>query len=79
MASWPPAGVDFGCEYCADEQTFHYGHLSQIGSDEKRCRILLQCPRCSALYENSPAGPDAIQRLTERQAAEMFPERTEPA
>jgi len=34
-------GVEFGCEYCADEQIRLYGHVSQIGSNESRRMILL--------------------------------------
>ena len=71
---WPPTDVEFGCEYCADEQNFHYGHLSQIADSELRRRILLRCPRCGALYENTPAGADDIHRLTADQAATRFPE-----
>jgi hypothetical protein len=56
--------VEFGCDYCADEHNFHYGHVTQIGSSGDRRRILIQCPRCGTLYENTANGPDDIQRLT---------------
>jgi len=65
--------VDFGCDYCRDDQNRLYGHVAQIGSDEKRRMILLRCPQCSALYENSPRGPDRTRRLTEAEAEERFP------
>jgi hypothetical protein len=68
-----PDAVDFGCEYCADEQNRFYGHVTQIGSSEARGRILLRCPRCDALYENTPAGPDETRRLTEVEADRLFP------
>jgi hypothetical protein len=65
--------VDFGCGYCADDENRFYGHLTQIGSDPRRQLILLRCPRCSALYENAPKGEDETRRLTEEEAARLFP------
>jgi hypothetical protein len=62
----------FGCEYCANNENRWYGHVTQIASDESRAMILLRCPRCGALYENSAGGPDATRRLTEDQARELF-------
>jgi hypothetical protein len=44
---------DFGCEYCADDQNRWHGYVTQIGSSWERGMILLRCPRCRALYENS--------------------------
>ena len=73
---WHPglvAEVDFGCDYCADDQHRLYGHVTQIGSDETRRMILLRCPRCGALYENSPQGDDQTRRLTEDEARTLFP------
>lgn len=63
----------FGCDYCRDDQNRLYGHVTQIGSDEPRRMILLRCPLCSALYENSPDGPDRTRRLSEAEAAALFP------
>jgi hypothetical protein len=71
--AFPPPDVEFGCDYCADSQNFHYGHVTQVGSDEVRGMILLRCPECSVLYENTPTGADKIRRLTEQQAQELFP------
>jgi hypothetical protein len=65
--------IDFGCDYCRDDQNRFYGHVTQIESDERRCMLLLQCPRCGALYENSVRGPDLTRRLTEADAEELFP------
>lgn len=70
----PVANVDFGCEYCADDQNRFYGHVTQVGSDESRRMILLLCPRCGALYENSPQGEDQTRRLTEEEARTLFPD-----
>ncbi|MGZ4431254.1 MAG: hypothetical protein ACXVYV_06355 [Gaiellales bacterium] len=70
---FPPSEVEFGCDYCGDEQSFHYGHVTQIGSDEGRMMILLRCPECGALYENTPTGSDRIRRLTEQEADDLFP------
>jgi hypothetical protein len=75
-SGWPPSGVEFGCDYCADEHNFHYGHVTQIGSSGARRRILIQCPRCGTLYENTANGPDDIQRLTPQQARQRFGEPT---
>lgn len=66
--------VDFGCDYCRDDQNRFYGHVTQIGSSWQRGTILLRCPRCGALYENTPAGDDHTRRLTEAEAAELFPD-----
>jgi hypothetical protein len=70
--AWPPTGVKFGCDYCAEEPDFHY-HLEQVGSDDRRMRILLRCPDCRTLYENTATGTDDIRRLTRDQARELFP------
>lgn len=62
----------FGCDYCADDQNRFYGHVLQIASDEARQMILLRCPRCGALYENTPRGADETRRLTEAEAEKLF-------
>lgn len=72
--TWPPPGVEFGCEFCAYQTQFHQGGVEQIGTDVERNRILIRCPRCGALYENTPTGSDEIRRLTQNQADELFPE-----
>lgn len=68
------AMTDFGCEYCADDTNRWYGDVTQIASSEARHTLLLRCPRCDTLYENSPAGPDQTRRLTEEEARQLFPE-----
>lgn len=73
--AFPPQDVEFGCDYCRDAHNFHYGHVTQIGSDEKRRMLLLRCPDCGALYENTPTGADRIRRLTELEADSLFPDR----
>jgi hypothetical protein len=65
--------VEFGCEYCADDQNRWFGHVTQIGSNEARMMILLRCPRCDALYENAAEGEDRTRRLTENEARQQFP------
>jgi hypothetical protein len=67
----PP--VDFGCAYCRDDQNRLFGHAAQIASSERRRTILLQCPRCQALYENTPQGADQTRRPTEAEASRLFP------
>ena len=66
--------VEFGCDYCRDDQNRFFGHVTQVASDETRQMILLRCPRCEALYENSPAGRDETKRLTEDEARRLFPD-----
>jgi hypothetical protein len=66
--------VDLGCDFCRDDQNRFYGHVTQIGSSEARGRILLRCPRCGALYENTPRGPDETRRLSPDEARQLFPD-----
>jgi len=68
------AMVDFGCEYCSDDQNRLYGHVTQIASDEVRRRILLRCPRCGTFYENTPASSDETRRLSPDEARELYPD-----
>lgn len=67
--------TDFGCEFCADDQNRLYGHVTQIGSDETRQMILLGCPRCGALYENTACGDDNTRRLSPAEANRLYPTR----
>jgi len=64
---------EFGCGYCADDRNRWYGHVKQIGSSEERGMILLLCPRCGALYENTAGGADQTRRLTLAEAARLYP------
>jgi hypothetical protein len=66
--------VVFGCDYCRDDQNRFYGHITQLGSNEERRTLLLRCPQCGSLYENSARGEDQTKRLTTAQAAALFPE-----
>jgi hypothetical protein len=66
--------VEFGCAYCADDQNRWFGHVDQIAWSDERERLLLRCPRCGALYENSARGEDQTRRLSEREAEASFPE-----
>jgi hypothetical protein len=65
--------VDYGCEYCADAGNRFYGHVTQVATDDERGFILLRCPRCGALYENTAGGFDETRRLTESDARRAFP------
>lgn len=65
--------VNFGCAYCADVQNRFFGHVIQVGSDETRRMILLRCPRCGALYENSSEGADQTRRISEEEAQRLYP------
>jgi hypothetical protein len=69
----PGASSAFGCDYCADDQNRLFGYVTQIDNNEARRMVLLRCPRCGALYENSPRGPDRTRRLTKAEAAELYP------
>ena len=66
--------VEFGCDFCREAQNRFYGHVTQIGSSEALRRILLRCPRCGALYDNTPRGADVTRRLTAEQARELYPD-----
>jgi uncharacterized C2H2 Zn-finger protein len=66
--------TDSGCDYCRDDQNRFYGHVQQIASNEATGVILIRCPRCSTLYENSPAGEDRTRRLTKAEAGTRFPD-----
>ena len=66
-------GVEFGCDYCADDLNRWFGHLEQLGSDEGRQVILLRCPRCGALYEDAPTGVDRTRCLLPEEAPRLFP------
>jgi hypothetical protein len=68
-----PPGVVFGCDYCADYQNRNYGHVTQIGSDPRRGMILIRCPMCGVLYENSGKGEDETRRLDEVEARFIYP------
>jgi uncharacterized Zn finger protein len=65
--------VEFGCDYCADDQNRWYGHVTQLAASPERTMILIRCPRCGTLYENTPDGEDETRRLTEDQAASLYP------
>jgi hypothetical protein len=65
--------VEFGCDYCADDQNRWHGHVAQIGANEERGTILLRCPQCGALYENTAGGDDRTRRLTTAEAARLYP------
>ena len=66
------SGVEFGCEYCADDQNRFFGHVTQIASSEERQMLLLRCPRCGAFYENTARGADRTRRLSESEAEDLF-------
>ena len=66
--------MEFGCDYCADDQNRFYGHVKQLAADDEREKILLRCPRCGALYENAPVGEDQTRRLNEDEAGELYPD-----
>lgn len=67
------SAVDFGCDYCRDDGNRLFGRVTQIGSDEQRRMLLLRCPRCGTLYENSARGPDLTRRLSGSEAEKLFP------
>lgn len=67
----------FGCAFCRDDQNRLFGHVTQIGSDDSRQRILLRCPRCGALYENAARGRDRTRRLTADAASKRYPAASE--
>jgi hypothetical protein len=68
------APVDFGCDFCADHTNRNYGDVTRIGSSHQRLTLLLRCPHCGALYENTPRGPDRTRRIDETEARRLFPD-----
>jgi hypothetical protein len=64
--------VDYGCEFCAHPQNRWFGPVHQVAIDLDRGLVLLQCPRCAALYENAVVGADQTRRLTEEEAEQRF-------
>jgi hypothetical protein len=65
--------VDFGCDFCADDQNRWFGHLPQVATNEETGLILIRCPRCGWLYEDAAGGDDQTQHLTAAEARERFP------
>ena len=65
--------AEYGCEYCADPSHMLYGHVVQIGSNAQLRILLLRCPRCRSLYEQSPT-TGATRRLITEEAAKRFPD-----
>jgi hypothetical protein len=66
--------VLFGCDYCADAQNRLFGHVTQVASNPDTGLVLIECPRCQSLYQNTPHGPDRTRKLSVAEAAEAFPE-----
>jgi hypothetical protein len=64
--------VDYGCEYCADDQNRWYGHVTQVGTHAELSLLLLRCPRCRALYEMDGVGAKTV-RLTQSEAKQRYP------
>jgi len=72
--SWsrPVSAARLPVSTCRDDGNRLYGHVQQIASNERLGLILIQCPRCLALYENAPAGPDQTRRVSKEEATERF-------
>ena len=68
-----PPGIAFGCDFCGDWQNRNFGHVTQIGTDLDRGMILIRCPQCGSLYENSIEGEDATRLLDEAEARIIYP------
>ena len=68
-----PRDVVFACDYCANYQNRNFGHVTQIGADQSRRMILIKCPMCGTLYENSVEGDDVTRRLDEAEARIIYP------
>ena len=64
--------AEFGCDYCRDGDNRYYGHVPRIDEDELRGMVLMRCPHCGALYEESHVGSETRQ-LTEDQARQLYP------
>jgi hypothetical protein len=67
----------FGCDYCRDDDNRWYGHVTQVASDETTRLILLRCPICHSLYEDSRYQDSTneegtIRRLTNEEATSVY-------
>jgi phage FluMu protein Com len=65
--------VDFGCAYCKDDQCRWYDMDQLASQEDPSLMILIKCPRCGTLYENTSKGEDRTRRLTEDEAEALFP------
>ena len=63
-----------GCEFCAEPGNLYFGHVTQLASNASRRSVLLQCPRCSAYYEESRLEPGWVRLLLPQEVADLFPE-----
>jgi len=72
ISAWRRRRIDFGCDFCADDQNQFFGHVTQIATDEARRLILLHCSRCGAYYESTPRGADKTRRLSSAEAHERY-------
>jgi hypothetical protein len=66
--------VDFGCDFCRDDHDRLLGSVTRIASNDERQRVLLRCPLCGALYENSPHGTDQTTRVSSEEARRLYPD-----
>lgn len=63
--------TEFGCDYCADAANRDYGHVEQLATHPTESALLIQCPRCGALYDHSWR---TDTRLTAAEARVRYPE-----
>jgi hypothetical protein len=67
------AGV-WGCDFCADSDDRHFGHMDQVLGDDGGV-ALLRCPLCRVIYMPPDDGSQMFARLTLEQALAMLPEK----
>lgn len=64
--------MDYGCDYCADDQNRQFGHVTQVGTHATDSLLLLRCPRCGVFYEQAGVGARTV-RLTPDEARARYP------
>jgi hypothetical protein len=69
--AYSPHVTGFGCDFCRDSANRDYGHVEQIATHATESAVLIQCPRCGALYEHSWR---TDTRLTFAEACERYPD-----
>jgi hypothetical protein len=62
-----------GCDFCADSDNRHFGHMDQVLGDDGGV-ALLRCPLCQVIYLPPDDGSEVFARLTRQQALAILPE-----
>jgi len=61
----------FGCDYCASDGNRLHGHIPEVASRNGRERVLIQCPKCESLYEQTESR-SIDRRVTAAEARMLY-------